>query len=445
MAPAILGRHASVAFVLVASVVLTSPGWAQEPGAAVAVPETGTTCDALVSFDRLMRSFLRENRIPGAAIAVARQGRLVYARGFGYADMDRRESVQPDTLFRIASISKPITAAAILKLVDDGRLALDDRVLSRLPSTLQEAADAVRDSRWQDVTIRQVLQHRGGWDRELSSDPMFRSVEIATQLGREPPAGPDDIVRFMLSQPLDFEPGQRHAYSNFGYCLLGRVIESVAGVDYETYVRREVLGPLGIGRMRIGKTLASGRADGEARYYEPDSATGPAVVGGQLGVLVPRPYGSWYLEAMDAHGGWIASAIDLVRFATRLQSSRPSGVLSRESREAMAACPPGAAGHDQDGAAKDSHYGLGWSVRPVGRAGRCNLWHAGGFSGSSTLLVIRHDGLCWAVLFNTSESADGKTPAEKIDPLIHQAADAVGTWPDIDLFHEFLTSIPDGS
>ncbi len=354
-------------------------------------------------------------------------------------------AVQPDTLFRIASISKPITAAAILQLVDDGRLGTG-RSRAR-PSAVHTSGSHRRgvDSRWQDVTIRHVLQHRGGWDRELSFDPMFRSVEIASSLGLQSPAGPHDIVRFMLSQPLDFAPGQRYAYSNFGYCLLGRVIESATGMDYETYVRRDVLGPLGIGRMRIGKTLASGRAEGEARYYEPASATGPAVVGEQLGVLVPRPYGAWYLEAMDAHGGWIASAIDLVRFATRLQSARPSGVLSPDSLEAMAACPPGVAGHDQEGAAKDSYYGLGWSVRPVGRAGGCNLWHAGGFSGSSTLLVIRHDGLCWAVLFNTSENADGKTPAEKIDPLIHQAADAVGTWPEFDLFHEFLTSIPDGS
>jgi N-acyl-D-amino-acid deacylase len=147
---------------------------------------------------------------------------------------------------------------------------------------------------------------------------------------------------------------------------------------------------------------------------------------------------------MDAHGGWIASAVDLVRFATQLQSVQPPGPLSRKSLEAMAACPPGAAGHDSDGAPKDSYYGFGWSVRPVGREGKYNLWHTGLFSGSSTLLVIRHDGLCWAVLFNTSATADGRAPAEKIDSLVHQAADAVGSWPEIDLFEEFLTSIPDG-
>ena len=290
--------------------------------------------------------------------------------------------------------------------------------------------------------MRHLLQHRGGWDREQSFDPMFRSVEIATSLGTCPPAAPNDIVRFMLSQPLDFEPGLRYAYSNFGYCLLGRVIEHASGTDYETYVRRNLLSPLGIDRMRIAKTLPSGRASGETCYYEPGSPTGPAVVGDELGVPVPQPYGAWYVEAMDAHGGWIASAVDLVRFATQLQNAQPAGPLSRKSLEAMAACPPGAAGHDSDGAPQDSYYGLGWSVRPVGREGKCNLWHNGLFSGSSALLVIRHDGLCWAVLFNTSATADGRAPADKIDSLVHQAADAVGVWPDVDLFGEFLTSLP---
>jgi CubicO group peptidase (beta-lactamase class C family) len=393
----------------------------------------------------MMRSFLAEHGVPGAAVAVARQGRLIYARGFGYADVDWREPIQPDTLFRIASVSKPVTAAAILKLVDDGRLTLDSCVASYLPDAVQLSSDKIRDSRWRDITIRQLLQHRGGWDREQSFDPMFRSVEIATRLERQPPAAPHDIIRFMLDEPLDFEPGLRFAYSNFGYCLLGRVIERASGMDYEAFVRREVLGPMGIGRMRIGKTLCADRAEGETHYYEPGSPTGPAVVGSPLGIPVPRPYGAWYLEAMDAHGGWIASAIDLVRFATQMQRAKPLGILSRSSLDAMAACPPGAAGHGDDGAPKDVYYGLGWSVRPVGRAGKSNRWHTGRFSGSSTILVIRHDGLCWAVLFNTSETGGGRAPAETIDPLVHQAADAVGSWPERDLFHEYLTPIPDGS
>ena len=160
--------------------------------------------------------------------------------------------------------------------------------------------------------------------------------------------------------------------------------------------------------------------------------------GGRVaGQPVPGPYGTWYLEAMDAHGGWIASAIDLVRFASRVQR----GAARRVSQERVGgdgARPPGTAGARSGRLAAATLLRVGMVVRPVGSDGRCNLWHTGLFSGSSTILVIRHDGLCWAVLFNTSATADGEVPSAKIDPLVHQAADAVRTWPAHDQFPAWL-------
>jgi CubicO group peptidase (beta-lactamase class C family) len=427
-----------VRLLVLAVFVLSMRAYAQDADTTAVLPESGATCEDLVSFDRMMRSFVRDNRIPGAALAVARDGQLVYARGFGYADVERQEPVRPDSLFRIASVSKPITAAAILQLVDAGKLHLEDRVWDILPQALRPADATKLDPRLHDVTVQQLLQHRGGWDRDISPDPMFQSSEIAASVGVPPPARPGDIIRFMLGQRLDFDPGARYAYSNFGYCVLGRVIEQVSGVDYETYVRTKLLAPLGIERMRIGRTLPAGRADGEVRYYEPHARTRPCVVGEPPGVPVPGPYGTWYLEAMDAHGGWIASAIDLVRFASRVQEPAPRGVLSPEAYAAMVARPPGAAGVEADGSPRPYYYGLGWSVRPVGSDGRCNLWHTGLFSGTSTILVIRHDGLCWAVLFNTSETADGAVPAARMDAQVHQAAAAVQAWPAHDQFPTWL-------
>ena len=369
---------------------------------------------------------------------MTKDGRLVYARGFGYAVVDPQQPVQPTSLFRIASVSKPITAVGVLQLVDRGRLKLDDQVFGLLKHQRSPDSVQVIDARLKDITIRQLLQHRGGFDREKSLDPMFRSIQIAESLHTRPPAKPDDIIRFMMGRQLDFDPGGRYAYSNFGYCLLGRVIEQVSGTSYEEYVRRELLAPMGIHRMRIGRTLLDDLAIGEVHYYDPDKGTGYSVVGGQRGVRVPRPYGSWYLEAMDAHGGWLASAVDLVRFASRVQRAPQDGLLSHQTCTDMIARPPGPAGLDNSGQPKPDYYGLGWSVRPVGDSGKYNLWHAGQLPGTSAILVIRHDGLCWAVLFNTSRTADGKAPASKIDPLVHQAAGAVDQWPDTDRFDELL-------
>lgn len=123
------------------------------------------------------------------------------------------------------------------------------------------------DERQRAITIRQLLEHRSGWDRGVSFDAMFRPVEFAKMLGIQPPAGPSDVIRCMLGEPLDFAPGERYAYSNYGYCLLGRVIEQVTGKPYDDYVKAEVLAPLSIRTMRLGKTRLDDRQQDEVRYY----------------------------------------------------------------------------------------------------------------------------------------------------------------------------------
>jgi N-acyl-D-amino-acid deacylase len=396
---------------------------------------TGRANPNLSSFDDLMLSFLRDHKVPGGALAVTRQGKLVYARGFGFADVQNKEPVRPQALFRIASLSKPITAVAILQLVEQGKLKLDDNAFDLLATEPHLEADAKFDERLRQITIQQLLNHTAGWDRDLSFDPMFRSVTIAETLGTPPPAQPPHIIRYMLGRPLDFAPGQRYAYSNFGYCILGRIIERLAGQSYENHVRDTTLRPLGIRTMQIGHTLPPARAPGEVHYYAANDRPARAVVGAP-GQPVPQPYGAWYLEAMDAHGGWIASAPDLVKFAAAFDTPESCRLLKMQSITQMFARPPGPAGHDPDGKPKAAYYACGWMVRPVGNAGQANTWHTGQLAGTSTLLVRRHDGLDWAVLFNTDADPAGQSLAAAIDPLLHRAADAVKQWPEYDLFVE---------
>jgi len=400
---------------------------AQTP--ADAVQAMGKADPRLAPFDQLMKQFLREHELPGAAIAVARGGRLVYARGFGVADRATKELVRPHALFRIASISKPLTAVAVLQLVERGQVQLDDSVFAVLRLRKPAKGEVRLDPRWKQVTIRHLLQHRGGWDRDKSFDPMFRSPAIVEELHVKAPARPEDIIRYMLRRPLDFDPGSREAYSNFGYCLLGRVIETISGQSYENYVRKEVLAPLGIRAMRLGATLPDKRARGEVKYHVPAKATAPAVMGPQLGKPVPLPYGAWCLESMDSHGGWLASAPELVRFISAFDDPHNCKILKAKSIDTLFARPPGAAGKTSDGKPRAAYYACGFMVRPAGKTGKANIWHGGSLDGTSTLLVRRHDGLAWAVLFNSRASAKKKEPAAAIDPLLHQAADAVKDWP----------------
>ncbi len=375
----------------------------------------GETDPALAPLDSMMVRMLREHGAPGAAIAVARDGELLYARGFGYADPETGEPVEPDARFRIASISKPLTAVAVMQLVEAGALALDARVFDLLGLEAHVPDPAHLDPRWREVTVHHLLQHRGGWDRGVSFDPMFRAVPFARQREVPPPADPWTIIACMLETPLDFDPGSRSAYSNFGYCLLGRVIEAVTGEDYESAVRRAVLVPCGADSTAVGATLLAGRLPGEVRYIDRYGKTARNVFAPD-GARVPRPYGAWHLEAMDSHGGWVASAVDLVRFADAVPR-----LLGEDARETMFAPP-------EDHGEGPVWYGCGWSVRRV-RGGR-NTWHNGLLTGTSTLLVRRADGFSWAVLFNTQHGAGGRTLAGLVDGRVHRAVDRVESWPE---------------
>jgi N-acyl-D-amino-acid deacylase len=381
------------------------------------------------AFDGEMEAFMSARNVPGGALAVVQGKRLVHAKGYGSANRENRTPVRPESLFRIASISKPFTAVAVLQLVEKGRLKLDQPAFDLITSDLC-GVKAV-DPRLDKITIQQLLQHTGGWDRDKSFDPMFRSKIIADKQGVPCPPGPKDIICYMMGQRLDFDPGSRYAYSNFGYAVLGRVIEKVSGVPYEKYVQQSVLAPLGITRMRLGSTKES--RPGEVTYYTPRGGTTKSLFEDKK---VPWPYGGFYLEAMDAHGGWIASAIDLARFAAALDDPGSCPLLQSSTLETMYARPPAPVGRDKDGRPTPTYYGCGWMVRPVGNKGRANYWHNGSLAGTSTLLVRRSDGLSWAAVFN-QRSDDDKLPDTAIDPALHRAADSTAAWPATDLFKKF--------
>ena len=379
-------------------------------------------------FDRLIPGLIKDWDIPGASLAVAKDGRLVLAKGYGLANVENQDPVQPDTLFRIASISKPITAVAVLQLVGDGFLKLDDRVFQIL-HRFQPPEGADRDPRLDDITVRHLLQHSGGWDQGRSYDPMWNTGIVEEELGVSKPVSCPDVIRFMLGQPLDFDPGTEYAYSNFGYCLLGRVIEERTGQPYEQYVKERVLAPIGVSRMHIGGTLPEDRADREATYYGfPGQELAYSAVP-NTPQRVPWPDGGFHLKTMDAHGGWVASAIDLVRFATSVDGSKPPPVIGPQAVQMMVArpAPPLWQGSSY-------YYGMGWLVSPVGDD--ANWWHDGSLPGTYALLVRTHDGFAWAVLFNSRPEEWSKFGLE-VDRLIWRGIGEVNVWPSYDLFPQY--------
>lgn len=400
----------------------------------------------LESFDHEVEQFMQARGIPGGALAVVRHGRLIYARGYGLADRDRGEAVQPNSLFRIASISKPITALAVLRLVETGRLDLEASVAALLDLPALVLPGDTLDARWRKITIRQLLHHTAGWDRDKSFDPMFRPAVIARTVGVPSPPGPAAIIRYMLGQPLDFEPGTSYAYSNFGYCLLGRVIERLTRQPYARYVRGSVLAPAGIRGMRLGHSLEKDHASGEVHYYTASGKKVPNVFGSREGEnskapLVPEPYGGFNLEAMDAHGGWLASVLDLARLSIALENPDASPLLKSNSFSVLYERPRPPVGRRPDGTPTDFYYGCGWLVRPVGAAGKANYWHNGSLPGTYALWVRRWDRLSWIAVFN-QRSENTRLPDGELDPALHRAANAVTHWPEQEWFPKSPVDTP---
>jgi CubicO group peptidase (beta-lactamase class C family) len=391
------------------------------------LPETGATGADLEPLNDLMRRMVQENKLPGATMAVAFEQEILFERGFGYSELDPATPMPANATMRIASLSKPITAVGVLLLVQDGVLNLDEPALNYLAKHLKgkfdpEAAAAV-DARWSKVTVRHLLQHSGGTDRDASKDTVFQLPEVSKTLELRKLAKSNDMVRYQLGRPLDFEPGSKYVYSNIGYAMLGRIIEAVSGKEYGHFIQERILTPNGMMQTRLAKTRLKDRASDEVRYYTQQEKKCPAVWAGLDGrgrgrdevEMVLEPYGMWDIEVMDSHGGWTSTAADLLRFIIALEHPEQPLLNAATRREMLN--PPGF----DPGRSRGLWYGCGWNVRNLTDDGAATYWHNGLLAGTSTIMVHRRDGYSWAVLFNCDKTKDDKQCASVIDSQVHQA------------------------
>lgn len=410
------------------------------------VPRTGPPVEGVTAFDESIPALLDEWGLPGASVAVMQGERLAFTRGYGFAGPDTDDPFRPGMLCRVGSLSKPVTAVAVLDLVERGDLALDDAALEILSDLVPE--DGPVDERASEITVRHLLQHRAGWSTtRFGFDPVLAPVRIAEELDVDPPATAEETIEFALERSLGYAPGTGYEYSNLGYCFLGRIIEAVTGEDYDTHVQDAVLDPLGASRMHVGATRRADLHDDEVRYLSHDTVRSPfaddagddegtTVEGDDEGATadVGRPYGTGVLdEALDADGGWVGSAVDLLRFVRGVDGrDGVPDVLAADTRETMLARPPLPR---WDGA--DQFYAMGWIVAHTddGRT----IWHNGSLPGSYAFLVrFPDDDLAMAALCN------GRAPDAQfqgfnvaVQRTLMNAVEAVDAWPDRDLFDEY--------
>ena len=214
--------------------------------------------------DRQVRLVMQAIGASAATVAINRDGTLVYSKGFGVSDRRGKIDTSTRSTMRLASCTKPFTAAAIRTLVERGDIALDTPVYSFLAiRPTQELADP----RVEQIVVADLLEHRGGWDREQTLDPMYQLEQIRNSV-KTRRLEKSHIVRYMWDQPLQFDPGTRRAYSNFGYLLLGLVIEKVTGKSYVESIRELVTDPIGATEITISSPWKQHRQSREVHYTE---------------------------------------------------------------------------------------------------------------------------------------------------------------------------------
>jgi N-acyl-D-amino-acid deacylase len=381
------------------------------------VPVTGKAGPGLERLDLAMLDVMDRHGIPGAAFAFARGGKLLLAKGYGWADVTTGAPAEPNTVFGLASLSKSITAVAALKLVEQAKLGLDDPVLGILKD-LQPPRGSRMDPRLSQVTVRQCLNHSGGWDRAVKGDPAAWEPQICRAFRLQPPISPWQFLEFMAGQPLNFDPGTKQIYSNVGYVLLGEIIARLSGRPYHRYCTENVLKPMGI--TRAGLYAADGN-------YVPGQA-----VRCLAGTLVALP--ALRLPMMDAAGGWNGSVVDMLRFLTNLDGSRGEPVLGEKMRQAMVQQPAAPLRPRDSG----TWFGLGWDIVLM-KDGSVGYYKEGCYQGMRTFMKRLPSGLNWALLYNASMEFDPQDTqlATRIAQEVRQIIEGHDKYPDVDLFNEF--------
>jgi CubicO group peptidase (beta-lactamase class C family) len=293
----------------------------------IGVSLAANAADFRPAVDRYLRAEMRRQHIPGIALAVVKDGRPLYVKGYGVATLEHPVAVAPSTVFQLGSIGKQFTAVAVMMLADAGKLNLDDPLSKYLPEV---------PASWSKVTLRLMLNHQAGIAQYTT--PQRQLLDLSHDYSDA------ELIQLAIGQPLDFEPGTDVAYSDVGYVLLGFVINRVAGEFYGDYLRRRIFGPLGMERTRVisDQDIVVGRAggyelrdDGSLRNQTPVS---PAL-------------------NRTADGSLYSTVIDLMKWDRALDGD---AVLPQRELERMWSVDV-----HRNGYRPLYHYGYGWEINHI--------------------------------------------------------------------------------
>ena len=284
-------------------------------------PGSGPVVPELAPLESAMTNFLVAHNFAAGTLALMKDSKLVLRQGYGWRDNHFTKVIHPDNLFRLASVSKMLTASSIYKLVAAGKITTSTRIYDYLG--IQPWGGVLGDSRITNITVQHLLDHAGGWNQYATTppfDPVFRTVQFSTNMGLNYPAGPTNVISWMFSKPLDFTPGSTNVYCNLGYLILGRVIEKASGKSYMDYLQQELLGNAGLTNI-LGFTNVvqshsrpADLAPWEIWYADIPQFLSRSAVDFPTNLSVRVIDGAGYFEAYDSCAGLSASALGLCHY-----------------------------------------------------------------------------------------------------------------------------------
>jgi serine beta-lactamase-like protein LACTB, mitochondrial len=340
----------------------------------------GSAAQALPSevihqIDTLVEQARTAEQLPGVSVAIAMNGKVIFTKAYGWADLENNVPATPESLFRTASVAKPMTAVGALELAEAGKLDLD--------APIQKYCPAFPEKPW-PITTRELLGHQSGI-RAYQNREILSTVHYVNTI---------DGMSFFKNDPLLFEPGTKYFYSTYGFTVVGCVIEGASGEKYPEYMAEHVFKPAGMDHMAIDDVYAI--VPHRVRGY--DRLNGHVINAGLMDSSYKIP-----------GGGYVTDAEDLVRFASAVMSGK---LLKPETVTAMWTPQK-----TRDG--KDTHYGMGWGKADLD--GETIFAHSGDQPGTRTsLFVIPSRQMAFAVMINM-ENVDAPELNRSIGRVVVEA------------------------
>lgn len=380
----------------------------------ILIDNTMSSFEQTESFDRAIRSFMRKWEIAGASFALMRNDSLLYAKGYGYAN--KADSIECDVnhVFRVASISKLLTATAIMKLVEQEHISLDSQVFGEEGILCDSMFLDVKYKNLEQITVEHLLRHTAGFSSPVG-DPAFSNASVARVLDKQLPLSVDDMVLYAIQNRLRTRPGGSYNYSNLGYVVLGKIVEVVSTIDYESYLKDSILAPVGCYDMYIGKNFSHERNPNEVEYYEVKEAEPVEAYDGS-GMLTMKSNGGNNVTLLGGAGGWVASPVELLKFVASIDGNGvQEDILEEETIRTMT--------YDSK-----EDKPIGWAIV------RSDDWlRSGSMAGTCALIKKQSNGYTWVFVTNSSTWI-GPRISNYMSSQITQALSRVSDWPERDLF-----------